>query len=686
MSDPISGPNTGAPNLNKTPQPISAASEDGPPAKKAKLSEATTSPGPVVKDISASDSSRAPSSAAAASTPASAAPPFPKLPSDTVVPDDDSSPGTVPKPTLSNKPLTVSAASAVSAKPVVAGDGISAKARAPTASVSVVTASPVGTQNASGSTATTSSESGHSSKESLSSSAAAAAPAARQTPAADASKPSASTSAKPAPLQPKAGTHAPLPKAAAAPPSQTPLAVPLKATTMTHLRSKYTGELEYMLREFRKLERQLLGANRAPGKEQPESRERREKLHSFILHLEDTLSQIELGCKLEAEGKTTVHVGVTQEDGAAMTSSSGATASKSTSIAEAGALHENLTQEKEEEENVQKLEEHILANLLPVKVRLKKQLAAQQGATKNPAGMPAPRRGSWQPSAAADRGKGTFAAAAEQKRKAAEEARLAEEEKERIARRINDPTQFGKPLSGGGSSLTKKLHGSTLGSKARTHGHGVGGSARDDGPDSDLNSGTSPNRKILYGGMVPQSKQHSTGVAAASGAHEMVVSHPAFKKKSPPEYAKPPTKVGQERSKPKAASSAKETSKLTAHEQERLTLKKNRRKRKLLKLARRREKERQRHMIMQQQAAQAAQAPPRPTAGRKKMITIKSQGKKKGPRAVEYICALCSETYGSTCDYNPWWAVVQHECPKCRKSQVRPADVMIYSNEACQYS
>jgi hypothetical protein len=37
---------------------------------------------------------------------------------------------------------------------------------------------------------------------------------------------------------------------------------------------------------------------------------------------------------------------------------------------------------------------------------------------------------------------------------------------------------------------------------------------------------------------------------------------------------------------------------------------------------------------------------------------------------VEYICALCSEAYSSTCDYNPWWALASHECPKCRKSQV----------------
>ena len=84
-----------------------------------------------------------------------------------------------------------------------------------------------------------------------------------------------------------------------------------------------------------------------------------------------------------------------------------------------------LTREKEQEETVQKLEEHILANLLPVKVRLTKQLAAQQGATRNPAGMPTSARGPRPSAAAISGGKGTFAAAAEERRKREEAARLA---------------------------------------------------------------------------------------------------------------------------------------------------------------------------------------------------------------------------------------------------------------------
>jgi hypothetical protein len=48
---------------------------------------------------------------------------------------------------------------------------------------------------------------------------------------------------------------------------------------------------------------------------------------------------------------------------------------------------------------------------------------------------------------------------------------------------------------------------------------------------------------------------------------------------------------------------------------------------------------------------------------------------KKGPRNVEYICALCNETYKSTCDYNPWWALTSHECMKCGKVQIPRLDI-----------
>ena len=63
--------------------------------------------------------------------------------------------------------------------------------------------------------------------------------------------------------------------------------LPLKATTFLHLSKKYLTELEYMLVEFQKLEKQLLGAKTMQSQESAGSKERREKLHSFILHLHD---------------------------------------------------------------------------------------------------------------------------------------------------------------------------------------------------------------------------------------------------------------------------------------------------------------------------------------------------------------------------------------------------------------
>jgi hypothetical protein len=456
---------------------------------------------------------------------------------------------------------------------------------------------------------------------------------------------------------------------AAAPPTQPPL----KATTMDHLRQKYLGELEYMLREFRKLERQLLGAKGAAQLEESAgSRERREKLHSFILHLEDTVRQIEVGCAHEDEEKAAAAAGLEVH---------------SDNISKSIPTKEG----EEEQMDVPKLEEHILANLLPVKSRLKKQLAAQQGATRNPPGMPAVRRGSLQPSQAA-LGKGTFAAAAEERRKQAEAARLAQEEK--ATRRVSDPTQFGKPLRGGGSSLTQKLHGATLGSSQRTYGHGVGSTGA---------PAAASESKVLYAGMVPQSKQHQSSLNAASGVHELVVEDPKFLEKSDageadnalvpkprtaqskPIAAGPQTTVSPNMvmSKSKDSPSAvpalmnetfekrrKPHEDATLSEDERRKLRKKRRKRKLRRIARRREKERQRQLALHQQA-QAAQGSAKSAAGRKKSASSKPQGKKKGPKPVEYMCALCSEAYSSTCDYNPWWALAQHECPKCRKSQVR---------------
>ena len=521
-------------------------------------------------------------------------------------------------------------------------------------------------------------------------------------------------------------TTTPVQSSAAAGPAAAPQAPPpLKALKMSHLRTKYTGELEYMLREFRKLERQLLGAKGATQiEESAGSRERREKLHSFILHLEDTIRQIELGCKLEAEGKSTVNVGVAGPDQQGNSTNLDATAREQAkrNRADSSALS-NLTQEKEEEENVQKLEEHILANLLPVKVRLKKQLAAQQGATKNPAGMPVMRRGSLQPEG--DRGKGTFAAAAEQRRKEAEA--MAAQQHVPAEPVHPDNTHFGKPLGRRGSSLTQKLHGQTLGSKGRTHGHGVGLAKPATEEETD-----SSGRKIIYAGMAPGSKQVASGVAVASSVHKMVIDSPHLQngkvdtpekpgvnvakpvpvpktavaaappkpsvapvavvttatKQSIPEkprvvqhpktaaskpVPRPPSHIIQvPKSIPEMVPSA--TTKAikeklddpTLPDDERKKLRRKLKKKLLLRRAKRREFERQRQAAIQH----SVQAAPKAGVGRKKTMGGKVNGKKRGPRSVEYICALCSEAYSSVCEYNPWWALAQHECPKCRKTQV----------------
>jgi len=367
----------------------------------------------------------------------------------------------------------------------------------------------------------------------------------------EATKSSSATSVADVPAAETASASAAVvPAPPAAPPSPPP---PLKSLTMSHLRKKYLQELEYMRAEFRKLEKQLLGARASAATESDASRERREKLHSFILHLEETIVQIREGVEMEKRR---------QESPSASSSSSSKKASAAASasvlddseakreFADQAALTK-LTREKEEEETVQKLEEHILANLLPVKVRLTKQLAAQQGATRNPAGMPTSARGP-RPSAAAI-GKGTFAAAAEERRKREEAARLAAEQAQMDgggdggAVLSPPPTTslLGKPLRGGGSSLTARLHGSTLGSKTRTAGHGVGQTEEQQRQEqaqqssqmrkvASTNTDSSveddfPKRQILYAGMAPGSEQVSSSVSAAQGAHKMVVTDPTLR-------------------------------------------------------------------------------------------------------------------------------------------------------------
>ncbi len=278
-----------------------------------------------------------------------------------------------------------------------------------------------------------------------------------------------------------------------------------------HLDKKFSPELNYMLVEFRKLELQLLGAppptnssysqQRQVKNEAAGSKERREKLHGFILHLEDTMRQIAEGCAMEKQ-QLQKH----QLDG-------------------------NNDYDKEEQVRAaQRLEEHILTNLLPVKVRLTRQLAAQRGASRNPATAPVRPGGgeggsvggvssviisgdrvgdagvvegssciTTMPTAAKE---GTFAAAAEAKRKAHERMVLLQAERRRLLEKSGEgagggpssflsslsfsagvdiggvastatavtskqgvvPSYYGMPIGqAGGSFLTSRLHGRVLG-------------------------------------------------------------------------------------------------------------------------------------------------------------------------------------------------------------------------------
>lgn len=417
-------------------------------------------------------------------------------------------------------------------------------------------------------------------------------------------------------------------------PAPPPLPPPLKATTMSHLQKKYSQELEYMLREFQKLERQLLGA-KGPSEESSGSRERREKLHSFIQHLEDTIRQIDSGCQLELEGKSTI-----------------ATDEVNEGLAEAAALT-HLTREKEEEENVQKLEEHILANLLPVKVRLKKQLAAQQGAKHNPAGMPH-NHGAIIP--AEKQGKGTFAEAADQWRKQAAEAQTRPGD-ESLAEPV-DPaqTQFGKPLAGGGSSLTQKLHGQTLGSRARKHGHGVGsGKDKLEKP-----------KQTYFAGMAGTTDQIKSSVSAASSVHKLLIKNPARLEMqlTKARAAANDTDLTAQPDQVESHMDADADSAGLSHEQKHKLRRKRKRKKKLRQEARARELKRQQKSAFDIRHAETS------VQAQKTRKQMPSKGKKGGPRAVEYMCALCNECYTSTCDDNPWWALAQHECAKCCKMQV----------------
>ena len=346
---------------------------------------------------------------------------------------------------------------------------------------------------------------------------------------------------------------------------------PLKALTFRHLQKKYSTELDYMLVEFRKLERQLLGAppnSKNPKPEVAGSKERREKLHGFITHLEDTIRQVSEGCVLEeaenkkkqkqnnqlltveplAEKKTDCGIGsssTTQQQHEGGTAKSQALPTENFTAAEASLSH--LTPAKEKEESVQRLEEHILANLLPVKIRLTRQLAAQKGATRNPATAPIQPGGLGGNATGSEGGagvgpggvavKGSFAEAAEAKRKAQERALALQQEKQRQLEAMKqraEQTQYGKPIGQARSSLTSRLHGRVLGGDARPPANAKGtnattGAAASTVPDpTAVGGGASPTKRhILYAGMAPGSTQVPSSINAVSGVHPGLIGEDA---------------------------------------------------------------------------------------------------------------------------------------------------------------
>jgi len=569
--------------------------------------------------------------------------------------------------------------------------------------------------------------------------------------------------------------------------------------TYDQLQNKYSSELHYMLVEFRKLERQLLGApgngtattsTTAAGQVKTEaagSKERREKLHGFILHLEDTIRQITEGCNLEkecnakGEGGEVKKVSDNTLDGDQK--KDGAAASTPNQEEGESATTTPITTAKEREELVHKLEEHILANLLPVKARLTRQLAAQKGAKLNPATAPVQPGKATEGAGAApvstSLSGGTFTATVEAKRKAQEKALLLAQEKARQAELLKHkkpvgsavPSQYGKVIGGARSSLTSRLHGRILGPPgSNTASGGSATTTSSSVPDptnsasttANTTSKTSPSKRpILYAGIAPGSTQVPSSINAVSGVHPGLIDESAVRGVANAEEERirlaqleasaarvaglATTTVGGVTTKAgvgpatlaaRAHAAAVKPSSITAPrpssippKQQQPIAKKPKKKHvsldynntslsndesfdMRLKEARWRQCKRRRvrkrnqisgsgssssggtttvggstqanraviqqpvatttvpaaatHTIQQQPQQQIAQPPPPPP----KPSPPQQPKKPPNQRTVEYICAMCNESYPSNSNMNPWWALSSEECPKCGKTQV----------------
>ena len=50
------------------------------------------------------------------------------------------------------------------------------------------------------------------------------------------------------------------------------------------------------------------------------------------------------------------------------------------------------------------------------------------------------------------------------------------------------------------------------------------------------------------------------------------------------------------------------------------------------------------------------------------------------PECAEYRCAACGDEYRKRCGLNPWWALVQHECPRCGRVQFPSINIAAAAN------
>mmetsp|Transcript_23482 Transcript_23482/g.48876 ORF Transcript_23482/g.48876 Transcript_23482/m.48876 type:complete len:788 (+) Transcript_23482:160-2523(+) len=279
------------------------------------------------------------------------------------------------------------------------------------------------------------------------------------------------------------------------------------------------------------------------------------------------------------------------------------------------------------------------------------------------------------------------------------------------------PSIFGAPLKGG-SFLTQKLHGSTLGSDARRYGDGVGTNTPVlDNTTTKTQQHAKRQRHVLHGGMTPGSETVmmpppfiaglsdrratasptrstlKTAGEAAAAASRVVVSERKINTAnvnnlghSGQGSSGSDARDGKNESAPVASFSdlaprgrhsmnrlTKESygnSGSTSHESFSTTIEQE-----LLRG----------HLPQQVLNLGEKEFPLHPPKAVKKP---RKKRRKESPPViihnqvndVEYLCAECDELYTTTTTANPWWVVVREECPKCHKLQIPRIDINLPTN------